>query len=196
MRNKLLSMPVLMVLLILFATTASAAIEWKITPSEPSPTIGKTLKLKGTASPGENVKTEVSFVKELPVSAGSYRYLIENVKIPQLNNGAISVRVEGVKSLNLGLKDGAWVTYSPKVSNGVAVVSKENIAPSTYSLLVSGDAQKGKSSVNLKITISQTLKADSKGNFEFNYDTSSLPAGTYIIKIGSTAKTIELKAKK
>ena len=107
-------MPVLMVFLILFATTASAAIEWKITPSEPSPTIGKTLKLKGTASPGENVKAEVSFVKELPVSAGSYRYLIENIKIPQLNNGAFTVRVEGVQNLNMGLKDGVWITYSPQ----------------------------------------------------------------------------------
>jgi hypothetical protein len=52
-----------------------------------------------------------------------------------------------------------------------------------------------KSSVNLRITASQTLTADSKRKFEFSYDTSAMPTGEFSIKIGNRVNTIELKPK-
>lgn len=61
----------LFLLLGLFISPAAAKTEWNISPS--NPTVGDTLKIKGTASPGEELRAQVSFVKELPVTEGRYQ---------------------------------------------------------------------------------------------------------------------------
>ncbi len=193
MKGKILSISLSLVFFILLSTAASAAVEWKVSPSYL--TVGDTLNLKGTALPGESIKADVSFEKNIAVSGGKYRYLLENVKIPAGNNNYFTVRANGVQNLHVGVKNIVWITKTAGAYGGIATIAQANIPPSTYKVLISGDALKGKSSVILKITASQTLKADSKGNFGYIYDTSTMPAGKYTIKIGSSEKTIELRPK-
>jgi hypothetical protein len=194
MRNKIGSILPALVVFVLLSTAASAAVEWKITPS--NPTVGDTFKIEGKALQGENINADVSFEKNIAVSGGKYRYLLEKIKIPEGNNNRFTVRASGVQNMNIGVKETIWITKSAKAGGGVVTISQSNIVPSTYSLLISGGALKEKSSVNVRITASQTLKTDTQGNFKYNYDTSTMPAGKYTIKIGNSEKTIELKAKK
>ncbi|MGB9927018.1 MAG: hypothetical protein ACPK85_01280 [Methanosarcina sp.] len=194
MKGKFSTLLLVFGFLISLSTTASAAVDWKI--SESNLTVGNALKIKGTASPGETIKTEISFDKKLSVSKGKYRYLVENIEIPPMPNNLFTVTVEGVQSLNVGVKNGIWVTYSPKVSGGIATVTQANMPARTYSVLVSGDAIKEKADVNLKVKAYQTSKADSTGKFEYIINTSTMPPGKYKVKIGNSEKTIELKSKK
>jgi hypothetical protein len=194
MKCKISSILLAFVVFVLLSTAASAAVKWDISPSNPF--VGDTLIIKGTASPGENVKAAISFGKTIAVSNGQYRYLLENVKIPTSTGNSFTVKTTGVQNLNVGVKDVLWITKTAGASGGVATISQANIPAGTYKVLISGNALKGKSSVNAMITASQTLKADSKGSFTYSYDTSSLPAGKYIIKIGNIEKTVELKPKK
>lgn len=194
MKGKIHSILLSMIVFILLSTAASAAVSWTVSPS--NPTVGNTLIIKGTVSPGATLKAEIYFEKPITVSNGQYRYLLENIKIPTSSGNSFTVKATGVQNLNVAVKDVLWITKSQGASGGVATISQTNIPAGSYKVLISGNALKGKSSVDVKVTATQTLKADSKGNFVYNYDTSSLPAGKYTIKIGDTQKTIELKAKK
>lgn len=184
----------------LFISTAAAETEWKITPS--NPTVGDTLKVKGTASPGEKLRAEVSFEMELPVSEeGRYEYLLEKIKVPEDKNNRFTVRAEGVENLNISVNKSVWINQTSEANDeGVVVISQGHVPPSTYLILLSGDAlnvpDEEKSSVNLTVTVAQTLKADSKGKFKFDYETTSLPAGLYTIRIGDKEEIIELKPEK
>jgi len=177
-------------LLGLLISPAAAAAKWKISPS--SPAVGDTLKITGTASPGESVKAEVSFEKAASVSGGRYQYVLESVKVPAGNN-RLTISAYGVKNLHVGVNKVVGVDLQADASGGVATISKSNIPPLTYKVLIDGDAL-SRSSVYLKFTASQTLTADSNGKFEFSYDTSSMPAGIFRIKVGNSAKTIILRS--
>ena len=182
-----------LLLLCLLISPAAAAVEWEISPS--SPTVGDTLKIKGTASPGESLTAEVSFEKQIPVSGGKYEYLLKNVKVPNGKDNLFTVRVDGVKDLNVRVKKVVWINLQSEASKGVATISQANVPPLTYKILIDGNAEKKNSPVDLRVTASQKLKADSEGKFEYSYDTSSMPAGKFNIKIGDVEKTVELKSK-
>jgi len=179
------------IIISLLISPAAAAIEWKISPSDP--TLGNTLKIKGTASPGESIKADVSFEKRIPVSGGRYQLLLENIKVPDGIDNRFTVRTEDVKNLHLGVKKLIWFNLNSDASKGVATISQAHVPPWSYDILIDGNALRGEHSVDLRITASQTLKANSKGKFEYSYDTSSMPPGEFRIKIGNLEKTIELK---
>jgi len=176
----------------LLISPAAAAVEWEISPS--SPTVGDTLIITGKgASPDETLTATISFEKELPVSGGKYEYSLKKIKIPEGDDNLFTVTAGGVKDLNVRVKKIIWITLQSKASDGVATISQRNVPPLTYKIQIDGNAEKKKSCVNLNVTASQTLKADSKGKFKYNYDTSSMPAGEFKITIGGVEKTIELK---
>lgn len=181
-------------LLCLLISPAAAAVGWKITPSNPA--VGDTLKIKGTASPDESLKAEISFEKAVPVCKGKYEYLLQNVKVPEGKDNLFAVRADGVKNLHVGVKKFVCINLNSEASGGVATISQGHVPPLTYEkILIDGDAADKKSSVNLRVTASQTLKADSKGKFEYSYDTFSMPAGEFNVKIGNSEKTIELRSR-
>ncbi|AKB76244.1 cell surface protein [Methanosarcina lacustris Z-7289] len=184
-------------LLCLLISPAAAAVEWEISPS--NPTVGDTLKIKGTASPCESLIAGISFEKEIPVSGGRYEYLLENIKVPEGKDNRFIVRAEGVQNLNVNVQKWIWIKlHSDASSEGVATISQANVPSLTYNILIDGDAGDVRcetSSMNLIFTASQTLEADSKGKFKYSYDTSSIPEGEFTIKIGDSVKTIELRSK-
>ncbi len=177
----------------LLMSPAAAAVDWKISPT--SPAVGDTLKITGKAAAGESLRAEVSFEKAVPVSKGRYLYSLEAIKVPSGADNLFTVKATGVQNLHIGVKKIIWFHLDSDASGGVASISQGHVPPFTYKIQMDGDALKGKSSVNLRVTAAQTLKADSKGNFEFSYDTSSMPAGKFNIKIGTSQKTVELLPK-
>jgi hypothetical protein len=94
----------------------------------------------------------------------------------------------------VGVKKVVWANLQSKASRGVATISKANIPPWTYRIVIDGDSL-SKSSVHVQIIASQTLQANSNGEFKYNYDTSSIPEGKFNISIENSAKTVELKSK-
>jgi len=177
----------------LLSPAAAAAADWKITP--PNPTVGDTLKITGTASSGADVRAEVTFIKNIPVSKGRYQLALNSLQVPDGKDNLFTFRADGVQNLHVGVTKLLTYNLNKGASNGVAIISQGHVPAWSYDILIDGDALKGKSSVQLKITASQTLTADSKGKYEFNYGTSSMPAGEFSIKIGNQVKTIELKPK-
>jgi hypothetical protein len=172
---------------------AAAAIEWKISPC--NPTVGDTLKIKGTASPGESIKAVVSFEQNLTISDGRYQYLLEEIRIPEGSDNLFTVKAEGAQNLNVGVNKLIWINLTSEGADGVATISQSHVPPFTYKILIDGDALGNRSHVNLVFTASQTLKADFRGRFKYKYDTSSMPAGKFNITIGNLEKTVELRSK-
>ncbi len=177
----------------LLISPACAAVSWEFSPA--SPVVGDTIKIKGTAAPNEEIKGEITFETDVPVSKGKYQYILEKIRVPEGFNNYFTVRAEGVKDLHVGVKKFVWVNLNAKASDGVATLSQGHVPPLSYRIVLDGNAQDGKSSVHLKFTGSQTIKADSKGKFKYSYSTSSIPAGIFKIKIGGTEQTIELNTK-
>ena len=165
--NFILCLLTSLLLLGLLISPAAAAIEWKLSPS--NPVVGDTLKITGKASPGENIRAEVTFEKKIPVSGGRYQLSLNNVQIPDGKDNLFTVRADGVRNLHVGVKKLIGINLNSEASKGVATISQAHVPAWSYDILIDGDALNGKSfSVILKVTASQTLKADSKGKFEFS----------------------------
>ncbi|HEY5123989.1 MAG TPA: hypothetical protein VIK14_09665 [Ignavibacteria bacterium] len=198
----LLSVFILLGLLI--SPAAAKAVNWKITPSDLH--VGDKLTITGTTSPGADVPFSVSHDMKLPVNDERYKLELINLPVPEWNNNLFTVRAERVQ--NLYISDEVTILgihYSLHLDakankDGIATIVQRDLPfldKLFYknNIVIEGDALKGKSSVQLKVQVDETRTADSHGKFAFDYDTSALPSGTYVLKIGNQAKTIELKPK-
>ncbi|MGB9930139.1 MAG: PKD domain-containing protein [Methanosarcina sp.] len=177
----------------LLISPATAKVDWKLTPA--SPTVGDLIKIRGTATPDETIQGEISFEMDLPVSKGKYQYILKDIQVPEGFDNIFTVQAEGVKDLHVGVKKFVCINLNVMASNGVATISQGHVPPLSYKVIIDGNSLEGKSSVHLKFTASQNFKADSKGKFKYSYDTSSIPAGLFKIKIGGLEQIVELKAK-
>jgi PKD repeat protein len=156
---------------------------------------GDIINIKGNASPGEKIDAFANFNKTIPVSGGKFEYILENVKIPDGLKNSFTVKAIGAKNLNVRVKMLIWLTKSSEALGNTAIVSQSNVPPGTYDIKIDGDAGEGISSVNLNITASQEITADSKGNFSCSYDTTSIPPGIFEIEIGSITKELIIQPK-
>lgn len=180
----------LILALLLISPAAASVSEWDFSPKEL--VSGETLSLTGSASPGEKVDVFVNFEKTVPVSGGKFEYILENVKIPEGSKNLFKVEATGAKKLNVRVKMVIWITKSSDASGNTAIVSQSNVPPGTYAIRIDGDAVDGVSDVNLKITASQEIEANSNGDFSYSYNTKSIPPGEFDIKVGDKAKEISI----
>ena len=189
-RNRLTFMVTLLsVLVLLLISPATASVtNWEFSPQEP--VCGDTISIKGSASPGDKVDVFVTFEKTIPVSAGKFEYILEDVKIPAGLNNFFTVEAKGAKDLNVRVKILVWIAKSSKASGETATVSQSRVPPGTYTIKIDGDAKEGTSSVDLKITAYQGIEADSKGDFSYSYNTKAVPAGDFEMKVGSITKKV------
>ena len=171
-------------------TSPTSPVIWEYSPQ--NPICGDTLYVNGSASPKEKVNVSVAFNKTVSVLDGKYEYTLENVTIPAGLNNLFTVEAKGGKNLNVRVKMTTWVTKSANASEGTAIVSQSNVPAGTYTVKIDGDAGEGASEVNLKITASQSIQADSIGNFSYSYNTTAVPPGNFEVKIGNIAKEIIL----
>ncbi|RXA21923.1 PKD domain-containing protein [Methanosarcina sp. MSH10X1] len=170
------------------------ASHWEFSPAEP--VSGDTLNINGSAFPGEKVNAFVTFEKTVPVSKGKFEYSIKDVEIPGGFDNSFVVEASGAKDLNVRVKKLIWITKSSEASGDIAVVSQSNVPPGTYRVKIDGDAGKGISEVNLKITALQEVKVYSNGDFNYSYKTKAIPPGKFKIKMGNITKEITIKPEK
>ncbi|WP_440953848.1 hypothetical protein ACSAZK_09060 [Methanosarcina sp. Mfa9] len=181
----------ILVLALLTVSPAGAAVSaWEISPE--NPVLGDTLRIKGTASPEEEIDVTVTFEQKAPVSGGKYEYILEDVEIPEGFDNTFTVRASGVEDLNVRVKILVWITISSEASGGDATVSQSRVPPGTYMIRIDGNAESGASTTDLKITARQRIKADSEGDFSYSYNTKAVPPGDFEIKVGGSTKTISL----
>lgn len=163
---------------------------WTISPRDP--VVGDTVILEGATSPDKTVRVKTSLNMEVPVDKGIYNYEIADLEIPE-GTELFGVRAKSVKDLNLRVKKESWITFSSEASTGAADISVFSVPPGIYDTIIYGQAESYTGTVTLELNTVKSLKADSEGNFTFNYNTSSLPAGDYLIKLGDSEKTVTLK---
>lgn len=187
------SLSVLILALLTISPAAAAVSSWDLSPEKP--VLGDTLRIKGSASPEEEIEVQVTFEKEAPVAGGKYEYILEGVKIPEGFNNRFTVRATGASDLNVRVKMLIWVTKSSEASGGIATVTQSSVPPGTYQIKMDGDATGGTSTVNLRITAVQQIKADSNGDFSYSYNTKAVPPGDFEISVGGVKKTVTLIGK-
>jgi methanogen extracellular protein (TIGR04279 family) len=176
-------------LCLIISPRATAASSWEITPV--NPVVGDIMEIKGTGFTGENAEIMVTFEKEVQVIDGSYEYTLENVVIPGANN-SYNVQATGADDLNVRAKTLLWTAKSSEAKDDVATVSQEGVPAGTYTIRI--DGKSNASRVKLKITAIQEAEVDSEGNISYEYDTSSIPAGNFEVKIGDSTKQVELQS--
>lgn len=187
------SVSVLILALLTISPAAAAVSSWEISPE--NPTLGDTLRIKGSASPEEEVEIQVTFEKDVQASGGEYEYTLEDVKIPEGFNNRFTVQASEARNLNVRVKMLIWITKSSEASGNTATVTQSSVPPGTYQIKMDGDAKRGDSTVNLKITAVQRVKADSDGDFSYSYNTKAVPPGDFKVSAGGTTKKVTLQGK-
>ncbi|WP_229395419.1 hypothetical protein [Methanosarcina sp. DH1] len=166
---------------------ADGAGSWELTPENSA---GDVIEIKGTGFVGDTAKVQVSFEKDVTVQDGKYEYMLENIIIPSGFDNSFTVQATGADELNVRAKIILWLTKSAKAQNGIATVSQTGVPPGTYNIRIDGKASG--STVKLKITAVQEVEVDSEGNLNYEYNTKSIPAGSFKVIIGGVEKQIEL----
>lgn len=167
-----------------------SAINFTIIPD--NPVAGEVITIKGTgAALNQVLYPSINFEKTISVSNGKYEFSLYGVRIPPDENN-FAVTAENTKNLNVRVKILLWLTKSADASGGKATVSQGNVPSGNYDIRIDGDSADGASSVTLKITASSKIAADSQGNFKYQYSSSGVPPGTFILDIGGNTKTITL----
>ncbi|MHC1756354.1 MAG: hypothetical protein AB9861_13150 [Methanosarcina sp.] len=185
------SLSVLILALLTISPAVAAVSSWSLSPEKP--VLGDTLRIKGSASPEEEIEVQVTFEKEAPISDGEYEYILESVKIPEGFKNRFTVQATGARDLNVRVKMLIWVTKSSEASGDTATVTQSSVPPGTYQIKMDGDAGGGTSTVNLKITAVQQIKADSDGDFSYSYNTKAVPPGDFEISVGGVKKKVTLQ---
>ncbi|MBE8539352.1 hypothetical protein [Geoglobus acetivorans] len=193
------ALPLFFVLItILLQNTVSAAV-LGLTLTPENPVKGDVVVISGTASPGEEVRIDITFEKVVAVNNGEYVFSVSGINIPNTKNrftvtayGCLDLDVSARRLLIGSLYLPAWVTLNKDATNGVATIS-QSVPAGTYDVIIRGKS--GESTVRLKITATGYITADENGKFSYTYDTSPLPPGEFVISAGGVKRVITLSEK-
>ncbi|KKG17782.1 hypothetical protein EO98_11635 [Methanosarcina sp. 2.H.T.1A.6] len=187
----IISLSIFILALLIISPAGAAVSSWDLSPE--NPVLGDTLRIKGSASPEEEIEVQVTFEKAVPVSEGEYEYILEGVKIPEGFKNRFTVQASEAKNLNVRVKMLIWVTKSSEASGNTATVTQSSVPPGTYQIKMDGDTRGGASTVTLKITAVQQIKADSDGDFSYSYNTKAVPPGDFEISVGGIKKKVTVQ---
>ncbi|AKB83203.1 hypothetical protein MSBR3_2625 [Methanosarcina barkeri 3] len=176
-------------LFVIISPGAAASSNWELTPQ--NPVVGDIMKISGTGFEGDTAKVLVTFEKDVTVQDGEYEYTLEDVVIPSGFDNSFTVKAEGADDLNVRAKMLLWLTKSAEAKDGTATVSQTHVPPGKYKIRIDGKASG--SEVKLKITAMQEIEVNSDGSLSYEYNTKSIPAGDFEVKVGDLEKQIELQ---
>jgi uncharacterized protein YcnI len=188
---RIISLSFMILALLTISHAAAAVSSWDLSPE--NPVLGDTLRIKGSASPEEEIEVQVTFEKAAPVYGGKYEYILEGVKIPDGFKNRFTVQASGASDLNVRVKMLIWVTKSSEASGNTATVTQSSVPPGTYQIKMDGDAKGGASTVDLKITAVQQIEANSDGDFSYSYNTKAVPPGDFEISVGGVKKKVTIQ---
>ncbi|MFP3910395.1 MAG: hypothetical protein ACLFVX_11135 [Archaeoglobaceae archaeon] len=178
-----------MIIALAICLPAGAVTNLDISPE--NPVKGDEVTLSGRAQPGEEVKIEISFEREINVQDGKYEFSLGSVKIPKGEN-KFTVIARGCEDLNVSVKM-FWklvgMDIGSEAKDGIAKVSRS--APSgTYDIIIHGNSNQDL--VDLKIVATGYVNANENGEFSYSYDTSSIPPGEFKVTAGGISQTVTL----
>lgn len=196
---------------ILIAPASAAVTSWELSPASPS--TGDIITISGEAANNEIIEVSIFHEEMVPVSGKTYSYQMNKLKIPSGEENSFKVTAAGVnstlvKDMNVRVKKFKWFTRHVNAINGKATISQSNV-PSWMSYFVKidgdvvfkneddseNDVKNNPDNGQVKLVFETSYEAekdDSNGDFEFTYDTDSLPAGIYKITIGDIEKEFTL----
>jgi flagellar motility protein MotE (MotC chaperone) len=192
-KNLALILPLFLILTLPVGVYAS--VEYvKITPENPIQ--GDVVSITVKASPFEEVQVTVLFSKTLEASGGEYTWRLNGVRIPSTPN-TFEVRAENVRNLHVAVKVLLiWVTKSVDAKGGVASMSQSDVPVGTYDVVIYGETLDKTSKVTITVTASAAITMNRNGLYTYSLDTSSIPVGTFTVRIGEVEKTITLSPSK
>ncbi|MDG6243364.1 MAG: hypothetical protein QCH31_03070 [Methanolobus sp.] len=163
--------------------------EWSVSPSIPCS--GDILDITGRAGPAEDIYMQVSFTMMIPVIDGEYSHVFENIRIPGGKNSFL-VRTRKVRDLSFIVRMFVDFKRTFEENEGVAEFFEKDAPSGSYEIVIKGNAYQGEDEVRADFVATQTIRSDSDGNFHIKYNTTSLPEGEFIVKIGDNEKMITL----
>lgn len=192
---------IILLFLSITATIASVSgnvSDFSINPDKPF--VGDDITIKGNASPNDIIQPNITLNATIDVKGDNkYNIHINGIEIPTKKN-TLTIQAKNVTNLNVKVeKYGLSRTLSKDAIGGIATISKGNVPGWTYNIRIFGTAISGVSSVPINVTANTTsseIVADINGNFTYNYSTSKLIPGTYVLSIGGISKEIKLLSKK
>lgn len=186
MQKRSIQLSILIAISLLIIVPIAGAFE--ISPQ--SPNVGDKITITGTST-ADKAPAEVIFVKTVPVEDGNYVYFIDDVVIPDGANKFI-VRANDVEDLEVKVKAVFWLTAAhPSANNGIASYTMSNVPSGTYDIKLKGAANTNSNTVDLKISATSEITVNN-GQYSYEYSTSSMPEGEFILKIDGETKVISL----
>ncbi len=191
-RTSIVLVRILLALILSVGCAAAALTELQISPKNPK--VGDSVTISGKASPNEVLSAEITFIQNVTVSNGEYKYDPGKISMPAGTTNSI-ITAEGVKNLAISTNIlGIKLSRSFDASADTATVSMPNIPKGRYNLVISGEAA-GQDQVQLTMTAKINIKADKKGKFKYSYKTDYVPPGKFTIKIEDQTKEVTLSSK-
>lgn len=162
--------------------------------------VGDVITIKGNASPNEIIQPNITLNTSIEVNdEKKYSFQINGIEVPTKKN-TFTIQAKNVTNLNVKVKKyGLSWTLSKDATSGIATISQGNVPDWTFDIRIFGTAKSGVSSVPINIitkTTSSEIKANDNGTFTYEYSTSKLLPGTYVLTIGGISKEIKLLSKK
>ena len=179
------------ILLITIPMAAASVSQVQVSPEDP--VVGDKITVSGMAAPDEKIDASVTFTNTVSPTNGEYTYRVGNIDIPSEGSNSFSVTGTPVKDMWISVKLYGLVplTVSRDASGTTAKISQSNVPGGTHRITIGGLAD-STSDVKLTIKAALSIEADSSGHFEYTYDTSSIPAGDFQLRVGGNTQTIAL----
>ncbi|WP_321418509.1 hypothetical protein [uncultured Methanomethylovorans sp.] len=208
-RASVASIGILLILLI----SASCAFAWPVsnftvTPENPICRNSGNITITGDVGPGETVTIVTTYVKEVNVTDGEYKYDAGLVPIPA-GTTFCSITAERVANMTIttnlfGLMD---ISHTQDAHNGKATLATTYIPKGTYNLIISGstagtdpvtngnEGTEINRTVNITFVAKMNVTADKNGYFK-QVCCTQRPAGNYTLdamtKVGKKTKIVTL----
>jgi hypothetical protein len=162
---------------------------WELSPTELKK--GETILLSGNTQPLLNVRLDVAFEITVPVRDGRYEQKFGGVNI---SPGPNRFTVEAFPAEDMDFTVRMLIPFKKhrSAAEGKAVYVDSNVPAGNYNIVVSGIAEPGTAEVRINIRASQTIEADEKGFFRYEYDTSPFPPCMAVICIGKEKKEVTI----
>jgi len=168
-------------LMLLMTAIVSPASAMNITLTPEDPFVGDNITLKGDTAPNQRSLISIALEKKFNLSGrgGHLYYQLPEIDIP-FGENQLKIIGYNVSYLTVGVGFPAIFKKSAAGYHGYADLSWSNVPSGKYLITISANAlYQDMKEITLYFTVDSYIKSDDKGNLNYTYSTSGLPAGDY-----------------
>ena len=167
--------------MLLMTAIVSPASAMNITLTPEDPFVGDNITLKGDTAPNQRSLISIALEKKFNLSGrgGHLYYQLPEIDIP-FGENQLKIIGYNVSYLTVGVGFPAIFKKSAAGYHGYADLSWSNVPSGKYLITISANAlYQDMKEITLYFTVDSYIKSDDKGNLNYTYSTSGLPAGDY-----------------